>query len=142
MLEHLTDILVGTAVAILTGAIFGVWRVSTRARDNTAALGALRAGVDGVRAEVDALQEALALVAVIDERCKTRCQTDQERSDRNDAAHERIERGMQQEHKDTTRLFEKLEKNIEAARAERVEQMKTLKADLVREFRKNGNGGH
>jgi len=52
----------------------------------------------------------------LDERCMTRCGTDQEARQRNDKAHARIER------------------IIESARAERIEQMKTLEDRLIREF--------
>ncbi len=58
----------------------------------------------------------------LDERCMTRCGTDQEARTRNDQAHARIE------------------KNIEAARLERIKQIEDLETRLVREFH-SANGG-
>jgi len=74
----------------------------------------------------------------LDERCMTRCKGDQDFRQRNDKAHDRIEVGMGEEHSNTVRLFEKMEKKIEVARQERAEQIKTLEARLVREFRNGG----
>lgn len=98
----------------------------------------LRRDIEKVEEEVTTLLPILARIDALDERCATRCQTDIERSERNDAAHNRIEAGMAREHSENSRHFEKLEAGIESARQERIHQMETLKADLIREFRKNG----
>jgi len=127
VLEHLTDILVGTGIAVLSASIFGVWRISSRTRSLEAQHEVLRRDVGKVEEEVTTLLPILGHLQLLNERCQTRCTTDRENRDRNDEAHELIMVNLA-----------KTDARIEVSREERVHQIESLKADLIREFRKNG----
>ena len=87
----------------------------------------LRRDVGKVEEEVTTLLPLPGNMQLLNERCQTRCTTDRESRGRNDKAHERIMANLA-----------KTDERIEVSREERNHQIESLKADLIREFRKNG----
>ena len=115
MLEHMLGWIGPIFILIISTATVAVVRTITNSNRITRLESDMRK-VEELPGKFDALEQ----------RCRTRCTTDKERSDRNDQAHARIEHNMEQ-----------MDKKVEEAKVERRKEIQLLKTDLIREFRKS-----
>jgi len=115
MLEHMLDWIGPILVLIVSTVAVAVVRTITNSNRITR-----------LESDMEKVEELPGKFDALNQRCATRCTTDKERSDRNDAAHTRIEKHM-----------EKSDEKIEEARQERHREIQQLKDDLIREFRKS-----
>ncbi len=114
---HLADWIVAAIAGpllVLFGTAAGLAVIRTRTN-------AQRIGV--LESDMKELQDCCAKIPIIDERCQVRCRTDQERADRNDKAHERIEATMGEDKREWKLALTE------------------LKDDLIREFHESNGGG-